>query len=149
MSRPEDTACYLPLDLKSQAKKAGLNLSRLLRTAVEQELARRKALLGSAAHEVLASDGDLLQRVTLYGVVLLENPVLGSIVYLTEDHQVIGYEHRTNRLIPFNQPDEQLREWLIPRDYLAVMKKLDLPPRVEIGRGGLLPPGFVSRAAAR
>ena len=83
MSRPEDTACYLPLDLKTRAQKAGINFSRLLRRAVEQELTRRDQLQGAGVHEVDAVDGGQDFKVRIHGTLLFRSEHDGRAIFLT------------------------------------------------------------------
>jgi hypothetical protein len=136
MSRPEDTACYLPLDLKTRAQKAGINFSRLLRRAVEQELNRRDQLQGADVHEVDVVDDGQDFKVRIHGTLLFRSEHDGRAIFLTDDDQVIGYETSTMRLTRIDDPAQELRRWLGRRDYTDIMRRLGLAPIVDIGRGG-------------
>ena len=55
-------------------------------------------------------------------------------IFLTEDQRVIVYEAHNQRLHYLGDVEEELREWLTDRDYIAMMNKLGLAPVVDIGK---------------
>lgn len=130
-----DIATYLPDELGARAKDADLPFSRLLRAAVEVELARRAAIAdllsnGIEEHEVELED--------VTGVIvgkLLGETDGGDAIYLTDDERLLWYSSRTEKVEPIDA--ENLAEWLqsTPRDTEAiadVMRQLGLRPRVRL-----------------
>jgi hypothetical protein len=100
---PVDITVYLPDDVGRRAKDAEpkLNLSHLLRTAVEEELSRREAIgeaLEGAEEVVVEMDDDYYVRFTGKEIVRGEGYTLGVdyaghaagyVLYLLEDERVV------------------------------------------------------------
>lgn len=97
-----DITVYLPDELGQRAKAAGLNLSRMLRGAVEEELDRMETLKKTAAapqvHELDLQTDDTGQWYIgrLTGTLLGETDDVG--VYLTDDEN--------GEYLAFHQPGE-------------------------------------------
>lgn len=129
-----DITVYLPDELGQRAKEAELPFSRLLRSAVQDELARREAATDGAdqmeRHELQVRDdrGDYTARFT-------GQQVGGSDhheVYLLEDGRVLWHDAREARLQEVDDPVEDLREILKTGTYRSVVERLGLTPVVEL-----------------
>jgi len=127
---------YLPDEVGDRAKAAEpeLNLSRLLRDAVEEELARRvrvAAMLKDSTEHELALESQEGTRYTgvLTGKQLTEERD-GVIVYFTTDERVMAYDINRSAVEEIRDADD----W---RDadvetYLAIAGALGQPARVEV-----------------
>ncbi|HWX88339.1 MAG TPA: hypothetical protein VNX67_09195 [Solirubrobacteraceae bacterium] len=131
-----DITVYLPDDIGKRAKAADpeLNLSRLLRDAVEEELARRERVAGmqEGAREyeldLETPDGNAYTGV-LTGTLIAEDS-RGVTLYLTTDERVMAYDHEGGTVVE----TEDAEVW---RDsdldtYLAVCDALGQKARVEV-----------------
>lgn len=129
---------YLPDDLGQRAKDADLKLSRLLRSAVTRELARREAM------------SETLGEPTLYEVEMEEDgfPYVGRIegkllaeagiyaIYLAVDGRVIAYQPDDKFVTVLDDPGEDLVNQLaqlLPVEFLLpVCRKLGLRPVIDL-----------------
>jgi post-segregation antitoxin (ccd killing protein) len=117
---PVDVTIYLPDKIGSQAKEAGLNLSRMLRDAVTDELERRatvsKTLEELRTYELEVEDAD--GRVYTGRIVGTEIAAEGVLrVFLTDDDRVVVYNANKLRYDDLSAEStldvgETLREWL-------------------------------------
>ena len=129
---------YLPDEVSEQAKAAELNLSRLLRDAVTNELERRKAVAATLndvqVHEVEIEDSDgqfWTGRIT--GTCIAQDNDKGEVeVYLTDDERVIVYDGRRRQYHEINDPENELRDWLWPAGYTDALLALGMTPVIDI-----------------
>jgi hypothetical protein len=132
-----DITVYLPDEIGKRAKAAEpeLNLSRLLRYAVGEELARRervaKLINGAGEHELdlETTDGDPYTGV-LTGVQLTEESG-GVTIYLTNDERLMAYDENS-QTVEEVEDVETLRDGLGDDDYITVCAAVGLPARVEV-----------------
>lgn len=90
---------YLPDQISEQARDAGLNLSGLLRGAIETELERINAMSTIHAEQhlitVLTDDGNYIDgRIT--GELIVDDG--RDVWYLTDDGRLLHYDHHTQRV---------------------------------------------------
>jgi hypothetical protein len=114
-----DITVYLPDELGKRAKANDLNLSRMLRDAVTNDLARRDAVK-DALSSTETYELDLIDREgrgytgRIKGKLIAGAP--GVSVYLTDDERVIVHdEDRSEYHELEDHPAEYLRNWF-PRD---------------------------------
>jgi post-segregation antitoxin (ccd killing protein) len=133
---------YLPDDLGARAKAAELNLSRLLRDAVTDELERR-----AAVNETLAKTKEHLLNLTddeerpyqgrLTGTEIAYDERNDIAVYLTDDERVIVHDGQKEKLHdlsvdPYQVVEETLRNWLDDDAYIAAMHALGMAPVIDV-----------------
>jgi hypothetical protein len=131
---------YLPDAIGEQAKAAGLNLSRLLRDAVSDELERRTAmsetLTKQQVHEVeiVEDEGSYTGRIT--GTRIGNYVVRGGkgllAVYVTDDERVIVYDTERCKYWQVDDPQQELSDELAPADYADAMKVLGLKAIIDL-----------------
>jgi post-segregation antitoxin (ccd killing protein) len=130
-----DITVYLPDEIGERAKSAGLNLSRLLRDAVSQELERRDALAETLenpeTYNVALEDRDGLEytgRIT--GRLIASS---GDIdVYLAEDERVLVHDRFKLKYWEEDDPQENLRDVLEPGSYRTAMNALGLEAIIDL-----------------
>ena len=137
-----DITVYLPDDIGAQAKEAGMNLSRMLRDAVEAEFAHTRAMKelaeGAAEHllDLETPDGEPDQG-RLVGALLCENqksePIFG-----TEDKRPIYYaapQARYEVLVDEDTIRDCIEEVLggtLQDEYIRAMSQLGLTATVDL-----------------
>jgi hypothetical protein len=131
-----DITVYLPDELGQRAKTAELNLSRLLRDAVTDELERRAAVsstLKDAQEYLLDLEDDegrsYVGRLT--GVRLSAAGEFGG-VYLADDQRVLLHDSERGRLWEIDYPETELRDHLDDDDYIDAMNALGHKPIIDI-----------------
>jgi hypothetical protein len=133
-----DITIYLPDELGQRAKAAGLNLSRLLRSAVTDEFERReqmaKTLSEPETYELGIEDPDgrgYIGRIT-GKMIAADDSLNGATAFLTEDQRVIVY-HR-QRYVELDDPVEELRDWFEdePAEYAAALEALGEKPVIDL-----------------
>jgi post-segregation antitoxin (ccd killing protein) len=136
---PVDLTVYLPDEIGKRAKEAGLNLSRLLRDGVTNELERRDAVAATLnnveTYELDLEDEDgraYTGRVTGSHLVTASNTRGHAEVYVTEDERVIAYDGMKRRYWVLDNPVEDLRDWLPEGVYAEVLHSLGETPVVDI-----------------
>lgn len=130
-----DITVYLPDELGTEAKAAGLNLSALLRARVTEELdamkAVKHALSEATEHTIRLRDGeDRPYRGRFEGVLLVEDR--GVDVYLVADERLLVHEPDEGRVSQINDPEEELRSWLNDEEYIEVMAAIGREAVVDI-----------------
>lgn len=137
-----DITVYLPPELLKRAKAAELPFSRLLRSAVEAELARRflAANAETEEHEVELEDEDgnpYVGRIT--GTVIAGPATVyydtykteTATVFLTDDERVLYYDEENGVTDVSEAPGETLRDFP-PDEYTAAMAALGLRAVVDL-----------------
>jgi hypothetical protein len=146
-----DITVYLPDEIGRWAKNNELNLSRMLRDAVEAEQDHRenlKAWRGEAAVHKLVMDGGYLVR--LHATVLARSD--HEMLFATEDGRVYVYNDDAQALYGFdpsdkspavvnNSADPELWKFSDPRFYLELMKALGKEATIDIGAESVTAPG--------
>lgn len=139
-----DITVYLPDDLGKWAKERELNLSRMLREAVEAEKRRREVVAGLAAeatiHELaarepseLAGDGPDID-VRLHGTLIAEQSVSGhgsTEVYMGQDGKIYVHDFQ-GELHRDVEPDD-LGEFVTGSAYIKVMHAIGQVPVIDVG----------------
>jgi post-segregation antitoxin (ccd killing protein) len=135
-----DITIYLPDEIGRQAKEAELNLSRMLRDAVIDELERRatvsKTLEEPRTYEVEVEDAE--GRVftgRIVGTEIAADKVLR--VFLTDDDRVVVYDENKLRYDdlsaePSRDVGETLREWLSDEAYAEALHALGEKPVIDL-----------------
>ena len=130
-----DITVYLPDALRQRAKDAHLNLSRMLREAVEEELERRKAVEAALdspqTFEVKIDDSEgniYTGRIT--GTSIAEDH--DAQVFLTDDERVILYDAGQMKYWVLDDPEEELRDQVSPEAYRAALTALGLKPIIDL-----------------
>ena len=130
-----DITVYLPDATGAWAKERQLNLSALLRGAVEAEMEQAKAVAA-------AVDGMEPQRIELendngdaytgrfVGKLLAQGR--GADVYLTEDERVLVHDTERGRVAPVEDAGEDLRTLLDDDAYVAACAALGIQPEIDI-----------------
>ncbi len=131
-----DVTVYLPEDIGKRAKAEGLNLSRLLRDAVSQELERRdavsKALEDPKTYEVALEDRDgrgYVGRIT--GKEIAFDDRAEKTVYLTTDERILVHDAHRNDYFEVDDPEE-LRDALHEGAYIDALNALGEQPVVDL-----------------
>lgn len=121
---------YLPDDLSERAREADLNLSRLLRQAVEEQLERISAMTTIQSDEyivgIVGEDGDYFDgRIT--GELVYDLDGVYS-YYLTNDGRLLGYDetHQTITRDLLSEPGFTLADIGDPEARVAIGKRLGL-----------------------
>lgn len=135
-----DITVYLPDEIGTQAKEAGMNLSRTLRDAVESELEHTRAmkeLAGEAEEHLLdleTSDGQPFEG-RVMGTLLCENRK-GDQVFVTEDERVIVYYPYQSQYHVLENNEDALRETLGNLcdfdEYISAMSQLGYTAMVDL-----------------
>lgn len=133
-----DITVYLPDEIGAWAKASELNLSRLLRDAVEEEKGRQEAVADAleGAEEIeldLESDEGHQYVGTFVGNVIAKGE--DSEVYLTDDERLVIYRPADMKaeVIESQYCDEEhLAQWLDHESYLAACVALGLRARVAL-----------------
>lgn len=129
---PVDITVYLPDDIGAKAKRAELNLSRMLRDAVTDELERMEAMAATLqeteVYEIDLDDGTI-GRIT--GKLLAADDQSGDEVYLTDDERVLFYDASREQVDELDDPAEQLNG-LPPEMYSAVAEALGFKPIIDL-----------------
>jgi hypothetical protein len=134
-----DITVYLPDEIGSWAKTNDLNLSRILRDAVEHERDRRAAVeqtLGDVAvHELEVENADgYAYTARVHGTQIAGETDDGICVFLTAREQLIVYETAKYRLVEGVDACD-LRDWLRDdHDYLPAMSALGEKAIIDIGQ---------------
>lgn len=137
-----DIMVYLPEEVGTWAKEAGINFSATLRQALIERRAQTGAveatLADSGVHEVTVDADGRAYTARISGTIIASNDRTGDLVFLTEDEQVILYEERKERLhyLQDGEIDEVLRGFLDDGEYIDAMNALGLDPVIEIGGKG-------------
>lgn len=130
-----DITVYLPDELGREAKAAELNLSRLLRDAVTDELTRRKEVEATLKDpqtyeiDIENENGDVYTgRVT--GKLL----VMGKDVdiYLTDDERVILYDRMGLKYWEVDDLEQEARYHLTDDEYVELLPALGIKPTIDI-----------------
>ena len=133
---------YLPDDLAERAKAEGLNLSRMLRDAVTEELERREAV-SETLSEMQEFKLPLEDEEGNAYIGRIAGKIIGvdrdrSTVFLTEDERVIGYDREHGRywILEDNADaslEDSLHNWL-PDDteYMRAMAALGEVPEINL-----------------
>jgi post-segregation antitoxin (ccd killing protein) len=133
---------YLPDELGQQAKDAELNLSRLLRDAVTDELERIEAvsmtLENPQKHEVWieGNEGGYTGRIT--GTLLYWNDNNDDQIFLTDDERVLVYDGNRQKVEELEADrdgtlEERLRGWIAdPSAYVDVLNQLGLEAVIDL-----------------
>src|SRR5262245_55133916 len=130
---------YLPDDLGQQAKEAELPLSQMLRTAVVDELERRKVVSETLAeteiHEVTIEDEDgrpYTGRIT--GKRLYGPDYHHTEVFLTDDERVLVYDGGNLRYWVSDDPARDLREiqYMTDGEYADVLQAMGVTPVIDL-----------------
>jgi hypothetical protein len=133
-----DITVYLPDEIGAQAKAADLNLSRMLRDAVTDELDRRTTVETTldGAHEIkfeLVDDegGSYIGRITGRIIADDSDRERGVCVYLTDDERIIAHSEYDGK---YWQPDnaEDLRPHLSAGAYVDACKALGVDAVVDL-----------------
>lgn len=132
-----DITVYLPDEIGERAKEEELNLSRLLRDAVTDELERRetmaKTLDETETFEVeLRDKEDRPYTGQIKGKRVAWDDKSGYEVFLTDDERVLFYDEGRQQYHQFDDPVEQLRSWLSPAMYSEALYALGEKPVVEL-----------------
>lgn len=134
---PVDVTVYLPDDVGERAKNEGINLSRTLRDALHDELARRdamsSALKDTQTHELQLEDKEgnpFTGRIA--GTVLAEDVRHDVTVFLTDDERVIVYDERRSQHQIIDDPEDDLRGWLSDGAYTEAMNALGIKAIVDL-----------------
>jgi len=131
----KDTTVYLPDTMKDWAKANKVNMSRLLRDAIEQlrreEQEVESTLKGAKPVKLGIQDGARTYTLRFTGVLLAENRA-GSEVYLTDDERIVIYEPEHERYHEVDDAEEELRDWLEPDTYVDAMNSLGISPEVDL-----------------
>ena len=130
-----DITVYLPDEIGKRAKKAGLNLSGLLRTAVTEELemieARAETLNDPRTFDVGLEDEEghfYIGRVT--GALIAQDG--DTQVFLTEDERVLLYDYDNSKCRPIDDPESALRDALGDGAYFEAMIALGETPVIDL-----------------
>jgi hypothetical protein len=138
LEEPVDITVYLPDEIGTRAKEAELPFSRMLRDAVEDELARRE-VIGQTL-----SDGIEEHEVDLDDVTgVITGKCLGvtddgdAEFYLTDDERLLVYDANRQQVSEVEDPEAELGEWIEQSGkdtevVASVMRKLGLKPRVRL-----------------
>jgi hypothetical protein len=140
-----DITIYLPDDIGQRAKAEDLKLSRMLRGAVEKELAKRDAMAAALSDDIQTYEVDVRLADEETGQI---RPFVGRItgqrlysdtaeIYLTADKRVLAYfEQEIYRL---DDPPEDLRrklkEWVgedSPTTFVGLCEILGLDPVIDL-----------------
>jgi len=133
---------YLPEEIGTWAKKADLNLSYMLRRAVEGEQHRQAVRMNlgdqSGVHELEVQDKHKrIYTARFHGRLLTEHD--GVTAYLSDDGNIWTYDGSSFDLCPHDEPWLDLQDWPLD-DYLTVMEAIGVTGVVEIGkRKGIVP----------
>jgi hypothetical protein len=136
-----DITVYLPDALGEQAKRAELPFSRLLRTAVEDELERRATVASTLKHTatyLLDLEGPKEGQPyvgRLVGAELVRDGERGAShrAFLTDDERVLVYADEPGSLIDVtDDPAEKLREWLRDESYFEALTGLGIKPVIDV-----------------
>jgi hypothetical protein len=134
-----DITVYLPDELGRKAKEAGINLSRMLRDAVEEEMDRREAVaetLGGAVEHLLECTDEEGRSYTgrLVGSLISDHDAGGRNVYLTEDERVLVHDEDEGWIEEVQQEsyEEVLGRLLSNEAYLDAMAALGLKPVIDL-----------------
>lgn len=130
---------YLPDEIGQRAKAAEpeLNLSRLLRDAVEEELRRREhvaaMLVDVEKHELrLHNEQGAPYTGVLTGKLIAYNENNATSVFLTSDERLMVHDEFEETVEQIDNPDE-IRTWLKDDElYISVCAALGKPARVEL-----------------
>ena len=135
-----DVTVYLPDEIRAQAKEAGMNLSRMLRNAVESELKHRSAMeeiAGEAEEHLLhleTPDGESFEG-RVMGTLLCENGK-GDQVFVTDDERLIVYYPNQSKYHVLENDEEALRETLGNLcdfdEYISAMAQLGFTATVDL-----------------
>jgi len=135
-----DITIYLPDDLGTWAKERELNLSRMLRGAVEAERHRRQAI-GAALAEADTIDLDAEDddgtgyTARIHGTLIAAqggSTYPGVYVYLGKDEQVYVYDETSGKLHRNIEPDD-LRELADEATYVQAMHAIGQVPVIDVG----------------
>jgi post-segregation antitoxin (ccd killing protein) len=130
-----DIKVYLPDDIGEQAKEQAINLSRLLRDAVEQELERRKAVQAAIdtpqAFEIDLEDKDgHFYKGRITGAVIASDG--GDVtVYLTDDERVLVHDVGRLDYYEVQDPESEL-EGLPHGLYFEALTALGIQPVIDL-----------------
>jgi hypothetical protein len=130
-----DITIYLPDELGERAKRADLNLSRMLRGQVEEELERRAAVAQTLdnpqTYELELEDPDTFRRYTgrVTGRKIAEDEQIE--VFLTEDERVIVYDGGRPDYRVLEDPEEELRG-LPAAEYASALSALGIKPVIDL-----------------
>lgn len=134
-----DITVYLPDALGERAKKADINLSRMLRDALTEEFEMSDAIATTLNEPDtftfgLEDDEGRFYEGRITGAKIAKD---GDVeVFLTEDERIIVVDHSQSRHIQvstWEDPREVLRDWL--RDdgeYVRAMQALGIKPVIDI-----------------
>ena len=139
-SVPVDITVYLPDEIGTDAKAAGLNLSALLRQAVTEEMARLAALAAVAEPEehLLDLEDDAGTR---YKGRIMATRLGGDVedIYLTDDGRVLAHSKDRGSYGTADADDEDAVDELIGLalqqdllEYSRVMKQLGLRAIIDL-----------------
>ena len=133
-----DINVYLPDELGAWAKNAGLNLSGLLRNAVEGQRRRAEAIVHAEMHELeVEDDHGRAYTAQVHGTLIAEEDEPEVRVFLTEDERVVVHSGGTLHVLSVGEAGVRLQGFLPGLDqYLDAMQALGQHPVVEIGKAG-------------
>ena len=130
-----DITVYLPEDIGQWAKTKNLNLSRLLREAVErlrtEEQEMESTLKGAELVKLPVEDRDGRSYTLRFTGVALAEHRTGE-VYLTDDERVIVYDSDKSDYSVVEDAEEELRGLLDFDAYIETMNSLGISPEVDL-----------------
>lgn len=124
---------YLPDEIGEKAKQHELNLSGLLRAAVEEEIMRQEAVAENSdgMEEIildLKDDNDLTYRGRFTGKLLVEDG--HGYLYRKEDGTLLFHYYREKKYLPLEV--DELEDFLSHDSYVAAMHALGETPIIDI-----------------
>lgn len=130
-----DITIYLPNELGERAKREGINLSRMLRDELLEELQRR-ATVSQTLEQTQTYELDLEDEEGALYVGRVNGTVIGESgevrVFLTDDERVILYDGGETRYWVVRDPAEELRGSLDDEEYARALGALGLTPVIDL-----------------
>jgi len=103
---------YISEDLRKRAEEAGINLSRTLTDAVQEELARRDAIADTLSDGIEDHEVELEEYTGVITGKYLGELNNGDQVYLTDDERLLVYDPGNLRLDEIDDPGTAVSDWL-------------------------------------